>query len=118
MRWLVRLVGEAVVRFRWLFGLAEAYLPKAVAAILSHHQLADELFIRLVQVGQYANLTNEQRREYARHEFESFLVAKGIHLPEREVNLLLELVFGRVKNEDVKLAPPPLDWTRPKTPVG
>jgi hypothetical protein len=118
VRWLAGRLGPVVAGFKWVFALGKSYLPRAVAQVLAHPGMAHDLLMILFTVGQYANLTNEQRRSYALNEFETYLHNHHIDLPDREISLLLELVFGRLKTEHPeKLAPPPLDWTK-KAGVG
>lgn len=109
--------AAAAFRFLWrwaepLHPLALRFLTATVRRLLSGKAL-ESLVMIVVQAGQYANLDNEQRRQYAIAQVGAYLKGEGIAATDAEVALLVELVYHWVKtHRPGHLAPPPVHLSR------
>jgi hypothetical protein len=101
--------------WRWsepLHPLALRFLSPAVRRALAGTHL-DSLVKIILQAGQFANLDNEQRRQYAIAQVTAYLKGEGIETNFREVVLLVELVYHWVKKHwGDHLTPPPVNLSR------
>jgi hypothetical protein len=107
--------GALAFLWRWsepLHPLALRFLsPKVRQALASTH--LDSLVKIIVTAGQFANLDNEQRRQYAIAQVTAYLKGEGIETRSHEVALLVELVYHWVKKHwGFALTPPPVNLSR------
>jgi hypothetical protein len=109
-------VAHLFVSLFWRLGPGlTAFLPRRVRALLAAPSIRTELIWIVTEVAGHFSLSNPERRVVALECVAAWLLQHGFDLPDHELSLLVELLYGWVKrHRPHMIIPPPLPSGQPR----